>query len=150
MTLGGFGDPLTHLRRQVGAPEEVIDDPPRLLAAERLQEDAERTLDRFRPGRARLEQVVARRADDQDGSVFGDPDGLLDELEERRFGPVDILEVDNQRPIDGHRLKEAPGGPERFVELVRGRREADCCGDALGRKRLLGEQRRHLGVCLVG
>src|SRR5437879_2583576 len=49
------------------------------------------------PGRARVEQLRPRDAEQQDRSVAAPVGDMLDEVEERRFGPVKIIEDEDER-----------------------------------------------------
>ena len=90
------------------------------------------------PVGALVEQLGATEAEDEDR-----PDGLggdaLDEVEERRLGPVQVLQLDDERPLAGDRLEQAPRRPG---DVVGGRR-------AVGEADRLGERERSL-VAVLG
>ncbi len=49
------------------------------------------------PGRALVEQVCAREAEDQQGNVLDPAREVLDQVEHRLLGPVDVLEHEHER-----------------------------------------------------
>ncbi len=57
---------------------------------------------------------------------------MLDQVEQRLLGPVDVVEDEHHRTIGGEPLDEPPCSPEDVGHRERGRGEADCRGDALG------------------
>ena len=85
-------------------------------SGERLEREHDGVRPRCRPGRAVGEQVWTRRAEEQDrrGSEVGD---VLDEVEERRLGPVQVVEHDHQRPLSGQRL-QVPARPHCVSSFV--------------------------------
>ena len=83
----------------------------RLGRRHRLEEDRVLT-----PRRPRLEELRPRDAEDEERP--GRPaDEVLDEVEERRRGPVDVLEDDHDRAARRPRLEHAPQRPERLTRL---------------------------------
>ena len=54
---------------------------------------------------------------------------VLDELDEPRVGPVDVLEDQHQRALLGEPLEEAPPGREEILAVGRGPlvRPSSCC-----------------------
>ena len=116
----------------------------RVGVGQRLEPDDAAAAACGRPLRAAFEQVAAREADDQDRrpGVGGD---VLDEVEHRRLGPVDVVEGGDQRAAAGERLEEAADGP-LHVLLGRARavlrpaaaatRDATTCGCESSDRRL--------------
>ena len=70
------------------------------------------------PVRPALEQLRARRRDDEQRHVGHPLDELVEEVEERLVGPVDVLDDQDERTLLGERLEEAPPGGERLVAAV--------------------------------
>ena len=70
-----------------------------------------------------LEELVARRADHEQRRVLGCLEDVLDEVEEARLGPVDVLEEDDERSRPGERLQQLPCPPDELLagELRRAR-----------------------------
>src|SRR5262249_27749390 len=89
--------------------EEVLHDEPTLLFGERLQLDERAALS---PVRTVLEQVRSSRAEQQERHARGVPRDVFDQVEEPGFGPVDVLEEDDQRLLAGLALEELAGAPE--------------------------------------
>jgi hypothetical protein len=64
------------------------------------------------PPRALLEQMWSRNAEDEHRRL-GDPGAeILDQVEQRRLGPVDVFENDDERTLPGQSLEETPDRPE--------------------------------------
>ena len=85
----------------------------RVVVAERLEHDERRARARRRPGGPHVEEVGARRAEDEDRRVARRGGDVLDEVEQRRVGPVDVVDDEHERPRGGERLEEPaerPGG----------------------------------------
>ena len=78
-----------------------------------------------------VEQLRTRKAEQQDRRVERPVDDVLDEIEERRLGPVQVVEHDDERPLARERLEELPHRPERRLRLAAALGEADRRGDAL-------------------
>ena len=67
------------------------------------------------PGRAALEQVGPREAEDEDRRRPAPAGEVLDEVEQRRLGPVDVVEDDEQRTLLRRRLEQPAEGPRDLV-----------------------------------
>ena len=85
----------------------------------------------LRPVRPRLEQLVACEADQQDRHALDPAGQVLDQVQQRRLGPVDVVEDDDQRPLRGERLEQLPDGPEDLLRRSAAA-EPDRGGDAVG------------------
>jgi len=73
---------------------------------------------RREPGGPPVEQVGPGEAEEQNRCV-GDPAGeVLDQVEERRLGPVDVFEDEDERPSAPERLGELSQGPERLLSAA--------------------------------
>ena len=89
-----------------------------------------------------LQELGARDANQEDRRIHGPLGEVLDQVEERGLGPVNVLEEDDQGPFAGERHEQASGRPEDLLTL-RFRRDADRVSEAFSeRPRLLsvGEQ----------
>ena len=126
------------------AARKLLDQGRDLLRRQRIQLDHESRRRRATPAGPRLEQVAARDAQDQHRRV--DPLAeVLDEIEQRRLRPVDVVERDDQRPLPRDRLEQAANRPERLARRGRSFCPADDLGDTLRdllRVFRAGEQRR--------
>ena len=76
---------------------EPAQEPGRVGVGERPQAHRRAAPERRRPRRPALEQVVARQADDGTGARRHVARQVLDQVEQRRLGPVDVVEHDHQR-----------------------------------------------------
>ena len=65
------------------------------------------------PGRPQVEQLGARRADEQDGRVLEPRAQMLEEVEERLGGPVHVLDHEHEQPLAP---EEREVGRPRLVE----------------------------------
>ena len=79
--------------------------------------------------RAAVRRAPARRADEQE-TCLGALDHVLDELEERRFGPVDVLEEHDERSHRCEPLEELASPPVELLHRERLLREPDRRRDA--------------------
>ena len=113
VALGGLDDALAELWRQrVG---QRVHELVRVVVAERLEDDERRTCAWRRPGGPHVEEVGARGAEDEDRRVARRGGDVLDEVEERRIGPVDVVDDEHERPHGGERLEEPAERPGRLV-----------------------------------
>ncbi len=102
-----------------------------------------------------VQQAVAGGAQQQHRRAGEGIDEVPDQIEQRRLGPVDVVEEDDDRSVGGKQLEEAADAPEQLGQLERGRAEPDRRGD--GRQHRIGvitEQRgdapdRQLGRIVV-
>ena len=101
-----------HLLAQRGRKlTEVPDQRLGVLARERGERDR---VD-LGPVRARLEQLGPGQAQHEDRRI-GDVGGeVLDQVEQRRLGPVDVVEDDDQRLLGRERLDQLANGPEDLL-----------------------------------
>ena len=60
------------------------------------------------PRRPKLEQVRPRDAEDEQRRIARPVGDVLDQVEERRLGPLEVVEVDDERTLAGGRLEEPP------------------------------------------
>ena len=93
--LGSLEDLSAELDRKPGhrSLEEALE----LRRGERLQEERGEAALRGAPGRPALEELRSGGGDDEDRSVARPVDEVLDEVEERVIGPVEILEQQDRR-----------------------------------------------------
>ena len=112
--LGG-GD---HRGARVGVERErlgeLVEEVGGLLLGERSQRDRVGG-----PCRARVEELRAREADERDRGTLAPADQVLEQVEERRLGPVHVLEHDDDGPLSRERLEQLAGRP-RHVPAVDG------------------------------
>ena len=97
VALGGVDHAHSNVVVEPGVAEQVLDHALAVIRAERLEHDV-RLVWRARPFRPDLDQVRARVAENEHGCVLDRLPDVLDEIEERRLRPVEILEYDDERP----------------------------------------------------
>src|SRR5919198_978130 len=56
----------------------------------------------------------------------------VDEVEQRRLRPVQVLPDHDERPLAGEQLEEAADGEEHLLQRERSVEQADCRRDAFG------------------
>ena len=95
VALGGLEDPVTRDLRDVGSPEEVVDELRRIVAGQRLKQDRGRVHLAAAPTGADLEELGPRDAQHQDRGIPRPVREVFDQVEERRLSPVDIVEHDH-------------------------------------------------------
>ena len=127
VALGGRDDALAQLRGEL--VRERVDELVRVVVAERLEHDERRARARRRPGRPHVEEVGARSAEDEDRRAARRGGDVLDEVEERRVGPVDVVDDEDERPLRRERLEEPPERPRSLVGRAAAVALADRAGD---------------------
>ena len=86
----------------------------------RQRPEVEEPMSRLRcPPRSAFEQLRARRAEEQDREAARGRRHVLEQVEQGWLGPVQILELGDQRPLPGEGLEEAPHGPRRLLRSGR-------------------------------
>ena len=93
---------------------EILEQLPRVVALQRRQLDRRRS----GPRRPQLREVAAGEAADEDRRVASPAREVLDQVEERRLRPLDVVENEQHRPLARKRLEQPA---ERPVELVAAR-----------------------------
>src|SRR4029079_10772380 len=84
------------------------------------------------PAPARVDQFRSRDADDQDREAAREIGYVLDQIEIRRFCPVNVVDDDDERTFSCERLKQSSDSPEDlFARASLGTAEADRLGHAL-------------------
>ena len=115
MALGGLGDARADGLIDRVIRQEVRDERPALLATERFEQDRRRVQLPAGPSRVIVEQLGARHAREQDRGVPSEVGDVLDELQERRLGPLEVVDHEDDGPIDGETLEQRPERPERLL-----------------------------------
>jgi hypothetical protein len=99
---------------------------------ERLEQDRRRVHLATAPRGPLLEQLRTREAEQQHRRVPRRLDEVVEEVEQRRLGPVDVFEHDDQRPLTRENPEELAHGPEELGRRPSRLRRADRAGDAVG------------------
>ena len=150
VALGGGDHPLPRLGRQGRVAEEQVDHGLHRLRPERVELDqGAGTLGP--PVRVHLRQLTSRRADDEHGLRGGRADELVQQVEERRLRPVDVVDHHDEGTMGCLGLEELAGAPEELADRMVARGQADGGGDAVhhgGPVDAVGrEQRADLVAC---
>ena len=115
---------------------ELVDEHLGLVPCERVERHQACVGLRCRPPGPELEEVGPGRAEQEQRRVLREGRDVLDQVEQRRLGPVDVVEDDDQRPCARDRLvqlAEAPGDLlRRRCRLGRPKRGGDPRGGKLG------------------
>ena len=121
--------------RQVG--DESGDELVTLLLGQRLELDGGRPHAASAPAWPHVEQVRSREAEDQQRRAHPVGD-VLDEVEHRLLGPVDVLEEEDERLHVGKRAHDLAGGPRDLLRAAlaldsfqEARSQADQVGDSI-------------------
>ena len=86
---------------------------------QRLQGDDGAARARREPPRAHLDELGAPEAQHQDRMGAGERSDVVEEVQERRLGPVDVVDREHERAAGGDALEQPPHRPERLVGLHR-------------------------------
>ena len=149
--LGELGYARARLAGELRAPDETTDQLVGVRARERLDRQDRRVRLACRPRGTHLEQLRPRQAEDQHWRR-GDPvREVLDEVEERRLAPLDVVEDDHERSVTGDMLEQLPHRPERLLDrdlVTRPEQRSEALGDESAVRRRLdrtGKLGRRLG-----
>jgi hypothetical protein len=126
VSLGALADAVASSRREVRVGEEGVEERGRVQLAQRLELDNARA----GPVRACVEELGPGGAHDNDRRPC-EPDEVLDEVEERRLGPVDVVDDRDERPVARQSLEEDAGCPEDLLRACGLVGRADCTEEAL-------------------
>ena len=99
-------------------PEQRVQECRRLLLGERRQQDRRRVDLAAAPVGATRQQLGPGGAEDQQRHAARPVDEVVDEVEQRVVGPVQVLEDEDERALVGDRLEEAAPGREGLVAAV--------------------------------
>ena len=118
-------------------PEEVFDQNVALFLDQRLKQDRGRVHLPSAPGGTLVEQLRACKAEQQDRCVLSPVVDMFDEVEKRRFGPLKVVEDDDERPRLRERLEQFPDTPERLFGGCWGHGEPDGVRNSFGDRQRL-------------
>ena len=113
VAVGGPGDPRRSVGGQWPAAEQVRDQSPAVAVVERLEQHRHGLDLAAGPGGMAVEELGPRRAEQQDRRVARLLGQVLDERQERRLGPLQVVEDDHERAALRDPLEELahrPGG----------------------------------------
>ena len=126
-----LGDPVFGVRFESRAPEQLLDQPRRFRFGERLEMDGGRVELAAAPRRPTIEQLGPGQAQQEHRCVARPVGDVLDQIQERGLGPVDIVEDDDQRRAASDVLEEPPDRPQRLVGRAGHVGEPDRLGDTI-------------------
>ena len=150
VSLGRFDDVGPDAFVEIGASDQILDHLLALLGRQRLEQDVGGVRP-FRPRRPLLQQRWSCIAQDHDRRSLECVRQVLDEIQERVLGPVQILERHDERTIHGQERQQLPHTPEQLLHGELRLREAHGRGNALDDVRVVrAEQRRELAPGGVG
>src|SRR6266511_4313662 len=132
IALGRLGHALAHFFCKLGSPEQVSD--------QRLQENRGRVELPAAPHGTDVEQLRASEADQEDWSVAGPVRDVIDEIQEGRLAPLDVVEDEHERALPRVRLEELACCPECLLTRARAADEAERRSEA---------RRDHLSVLVA-
>ena len=87
--------------REIRPDEEVLDQRLRLLFGERLEKDRGRIHLPSAPAGAGVEELGPSQTQKEDRRFAAPVGDVIDEIEQRLFSPVHVVEDDNQRTAPG-------------------------------------------------
>ena len=124
--------PLALLRRQYGDPCQIVEQTATGLVRQPIEQDRGRVGLAAGPGRPRIQQLGPGGAHDQERTAAGPVCHVLDQVEQRRLGPVHVLEHQHRGPRAGDQLERPPHRPEHLLGRCRGTSQTDRTGDPVG------------------
>ena len=107
-----------HAPRRERSAAGVLDELVRLVVRARRARAPTGRL-RRRPGGPRLEQLRACEADEQNRGAAREHHEVLEQVQQRRLRPVDVLDDDDERTLAATPLEHPANGPERLLGLCR-------------------------------
>ena len=125
VAFGSLGHARRHVAGGLRVADQIGDQLDRLGFGQRLQQDRRRVRDAAAPAGPVVTKLGPRLREDQDRGVPGPLGHVLHEIEERRLGPLEIVEEQEQRLTGGEDLEEPSEGPERLLDGRLRPREAD-------------------------
>ena len=148
IAFGSCDDPVADVLVELGHAQEVPGDGRCIGLRQALEQNPDGAALRGEV-RVALDELVPRRADHDELAVRRVLDDLLDELEEGRLGPVDVVEEREHRLLPSEAFEQAPRPPDQLLDRERRRREPDRRRDALG-DLWVARERSQLLECRLG
>ncbi len=117
-------DPVPNRIRQSDLAEEVLGHARRIRVGQRRQDDGP-FVRPLAPRRLLLQERMAGHAQEQDRLVAHVRGQVAEQVEKRRFGPLDVVEENHQRFAGGEDLQKPADPPEELADLERRIAQAD-------------------------
>ena len=70
------------------------------------------------PGRAILQQLRASRAQHQDRRAARELDDMVEQVEQHRLGPLQVVDVQDHRPLGRERFEQPPDLQEQLLRTA--------------------------------
>ena len=112
---GSLGDPRADRLIHGVVGEEVRDERSALLGAERFEQDRRRVQLSAGPSWVIVQELGTGHAREQDRGITREVGHVLDELQELRLGPLEVIDHEDQRPFRRELLEQHPDRPERLL-----------------------------------
>jgi hypothetical protein len=128
-----FTDPRAQLRVHA-CSGEVVNQAIRFTGRQGLEQHGRRVQLAAGPRWPAVQQLRPCRAEEQHRGVTAQNGNVLDEVEQRRLGPMDVVDRDHQRLILGHGLEQLAHAPGNLVRRADGVRFAEYAEDRFGRE----------------
>ena len=113
--LRGREDPFARGARQVGVAQQVVEQRARLVAGERFEQDRGRVHLAAAPAGADLEQLGSGDTDEQQFCVARPIRQVLDQIQQERLRPMDVVEHHDERPLSSQMLEQLSHAPRRVL-----------------------------------
>ena len=128
----GLGDPGLRDLRQQGPAQQVLHQDLAVRFGQRLELDGGGVVLPSTPTGADVEQLLPGDGDEKDRGTARPVGDVVDEIEERRLAPVDVVEHRHEPAPFGHRLQQLPEGPGDLLGGRRGLPQAEDLEEAVG------------------
>ena len=142
VALRRLADPRTRGCVERPLPRDLLEHRLRLRLREWIEDEPGACL-RRQPPRALVEQVRPCETEDEDGRIVRPAGEVLEQIEQRGLGPVDVFDDDHDRLSARKLFEQPPHRPEHLTAGRRRRRRSHCGEDALRDElRILGPHER--------
>ena len=132
VALRGNGDAFPRLRRDIDGGRQGSDQQRGLLGRERVEQDRGSVELAAGPAGPPVEQLRPGEAEDEHGHVPHPISQVLDQIQQRRLCPVDVLEHEQHGPLAREHLDQPAHGPENLFLDGPARAGTDRALDPLG------------------
>ena len=108
VAFGPFEDPGVHGGREIVDREQLVDEPVGLLGRQRIEGDRGMVASSAAPRGARCAARSGRDGTDEEHRSHHTLRRFVEQVQQRRIGPVDVLDDDDERRLGGERREERP------------------------------------------
>ena len=117
IALRGLGDRVGGILRRLEPGEQELRELPCVVAGEPIERERRIGGKAARPARALVQQLRPGEREEQHGHVANARGERLEEVEQARVRPVDVLEQEQRRPLCGQGLDEDARGEEQRLSV---------------------------------